>query len=445
MTTHQLIPARPAVTAPPSFTPIRSGLLQRKCACGGAPGLDGECATCREQRRSMQRRVTSEAEPSAVPAIVYEVLRSPGQPLDPSTRAFMEPRFGHDFGRVRVHTDAKAEESTRAVNALAYTVGQHVVFGSGRYAPRTTAGNGLLTHELVHTIQQDATSPYLAGKFEMASDTDAAEREAHVASQAVLSNSTLPAFSHGGGSLLQRAPLGDFPARSKQKLLPRHSSTLPYREATELAKCIQIMGEGSRDYCRQEVLGETPTCANPGVSRTLDLQPVFLRTDAADASPTGTSWPGRLNEANAIWGKVGVTFNDLGSVTVDTPLKTGGDADIASVAALRSGAGVEVLIVDNDLAGSGGAVTLGPLAALCNPGKVVMSDRGTSNTLLAHELGHILGIQHPGVPPNPGDPGTIMVGTGSHSTANSTRNTMVNFNAILCPPATGSTCLNPDP
>jgi hypothetical protein len=63
-----------------------------------------------------------------MPSIIHEVLSSPGRPLDPGTRSFMEPRFGHDFSRVRVHTDEQAAESARSVNALAYTVSQHVVF-----------------------------------------------------------------------------------------------------------------------------------------------------------------------------------------------------------------------------------------------------------------------------------------------------------------------------
>jgi hypothetical protein len=86
--------------------------------------------------------------------IVSEVLRSPGHPLDTATRDFMEPRFGHDFSRVRMHTDARAAESARAVGALAYTVGQDVVFGAKEYAPASQHGRGLLAHELAHTIQQ---------------------------------------------------------------------------------------------------------------------------------------------------------------------------------------------------------------------------------------------------------------------------------------------------
>ena len=92
---------------------------------------------------------------AAAPPIVHEVLRSPGQPLDTATRAFMEPRFGHDFSRVRVHTDATAEQSARDVNARAYTVGQNIVFGAGRFAPGTREGLELIAHELTHVVQQN--------------------------------------------------------------------------------------------------------------------------------------------------------------------------------------------------------------------------------------------------------------------------------------------------
>jgi hypothetical protein len=90
----------------------------------------------------------------AAPPIVHEVLRSTGQPLDSSTRGFMESRFGHDFSQVRLHTDARAAASARAVNALAYTVGSHVVLGEKQYAPQTTDGRRLLAHELTHVVQQ---------------------------------------------------------------------------------------------------------------------------------------------------------------------------------------------------------------------------------------------------------------------------------------------------
>jgi hypothetical protein len=85
---------------------------------------------------------------------VNEVLRSPGEPLDATTRAFFEPRFGHDFSNVRVHADSHAAASARAVGAAAYTIGSNIVFASGRYAPNTSTGRFLLAHELTHVVQQ---------------------------------------------------------------------------------------------------------------------------------------------------------------------------------------------------------------------------------------------------------------------------------------------------
>jgi len=125
----------------PSIAAVNAGILQLKC--------NG----CREKEKILQRSAVDSA-PDTVPPIVHEVLRSPGKPLDASTQAVMEPRFGHDFSHVRVHTDAKAAESARAVNALAYTVGQDIVFLGGQYLPNTIAGQGLVAHELAHVVQQ---------------------------------------------------------------------------------------------------------------------------------------------------------------------------------------------------------------------------------------------------------------------------------------------------
>jgi hypothetical protein len=140
--------AAQAKPKPTSAPPMRSKVLQRKCACCGALGPTGECDECRKNRKSKNDQF------SEIPPIVHEVLNCSGQQLDPATRAFMEPRFGHDFGNVRVHTDARAADSARAVYAHAYTVGQDVVFGTNEFAPATREGRELLAHELAHTIQQ---------------------------------------------------------------------------------------------------------------------------------------------------------------------------------------------------------------------------------------------------------------------------------------------------
>jgi peptidoglycan hydrolase-like protein with peptidoglycan-binding domain len=190
---------------------LSRGILQRKCACGNQSAGGGECGECGKKNQLLQRRAvhisepgdryeqeadriadqvmrmpeptakhqvgsekdgvlqrkaiansitplqpssTGHDQPSGVPPIVHEVLNSPSEPLDSETRMFMESRFGHDFSHVRLHVDSKAAESARAVRALAYTVGQDVVFGSGQYTSATKTRQRLLAHELVHTIQQ---------------------------------------------------------------------------------------------------------------------------------------------------------------------------------------------------------------------------------------------------------------------------------------------------
>jgi hypothetical protein len=125
------------------------------CACGGM------CFKCQTKQLGQEHEPMRTRRPGrddlkrgSVPAIVDEVLRLPGESLDPQTRANMEPRFGYDFSKVRVHTNEWAAESAQAVNALAYTVGDDIVFGVGQYSPGSSRGQRLLAHELVHVVQQ---------------------------------------------------------------------------------------------------------------------------------------------------------------------------------------------------------------------------------------------------------------------------------------------------
>jgi peptidoglycan hydrolase-like protein with peptidoglycan-binding domain len=97
--------------------------------------------------------------PGVAPPIVHDVLASSGRPLEAGTRERMEDGLGADLGGVRVHTDPRAAESARAVNAHAYTVGSDVVFAQGRYAPGSREGDRLLAHELTHVVQQEGAQP----------------------------------------------------------------------------------------------------------------------------------------------------------------------------------------------------------------------------------------------------------------------------------------------
>lgn len=140
---------------------VASQVMSASPRTKGGCGCAGACAKCQsgakgEGARKLQTKRVGAAAPahSEAPPIVHEVLATSGRPLDSSARRFLEPRFGHDFSDMRVHADARASESAAAVGASAYTVGSHMVFGSGRYAPETNAGRSLLAHELTHSLQQ---------------------------------------------------------------------------------------------------------------------------------------------------------------------------------------------------------------------------------------------------------------------------------------------------
>lgn len=178
-----------------SFLPATQGALRRKCACGNHTMAGGECADCAKKKVAFQRKLTigvsndpleQEADRVAdqvmaaptnaavnnsppriqrytgqvpgdagiAPPSIDHVLASSGRPLESALRQDMEQRFGHDFSQVRVHTGSSAEQSARDVNAHAYTVGHHIVFGPGGFAPNTQGGRRLIAHELTHVIQQ---------------------------------------------------------------------------------------------------------------------------------------------------------------------------------------------------------------------------------------------------------------------------------------------------
>jgi Domain of unknown function (DUF4157) len=111
------------------------------------------CGACAEKQEIRAREAS---EPLSADG--FEPIQNGGQALAPAARAFFEPRFGHAFDHVRIHTDAQAGESARAVNALAYTVGHNIVFGAGQYKPDTSEGRRLIAHELTHVVQQGAAN-----------------------------------------------------------------------------------------------------------------------------------------------------------------------------------------------------------------------------------------------------------------------------------------------
>jgi hypothetical protein len=138
---------------------------------------------------------------------VQNVLRSPGNALPEATRAFMEPRFGHDFSHVRVHTNKHAEESARALDATAYTAGSNIVFGSRRYQPVSTAGRQLLAHELTHVLQQSTNSISPA-------NSQVIQRQEVTSGSEVATSPTLTNARFTGNRVLEQILSGRIPALS---------------------------------------------------------------------------------------------------------------------------------------------------------------------------------------------------------------------------------------
>jgi hypothetical protein len=121
-------------------------------ATPGDVKVQRKCSECEEDK--VRRKATGEAPRAGAPNSVRAALQSPGRPLDAATRSFMEPRFGHSFAEVRIHSGGAASAAATAIRARAFTLGRDVVFAQGEHRPETTAGRRLLAHELTHVVQQ---------------------------------------------------------------------------------------------------------------------------------------------------------------------------------------------------------------------------------------------------------------------------------------------------
>jgi hypothetical protein len=196
-----------------SITPaplLGNGSWIQRCSCGTHDG-GGECAEC-SKKKMLQRKAAAGPSPALAPPLVHQALQSSGSPLNAHTRHAMERPFGHDFGRVRVHTDQGAAESARAINAHAYTVGSHIVFGAGRYAPGTPAGNQLLAHELTHVVQQRGRAD-VSGPLRLGDSGSRCEAEADAMASRV--GPAIGASAAGGyGGLMGRDRRRAFPGGS---------------------------------------------------------------------------------------------------------------------------------------------------------------------------------------------------------------------------------------
>lgn len=131
--------------------------ISRKCKkCEEKPELPSNEPEAEKVLVQAKRESGNPSEASSDLRSYLAGSRRGGQRLSDSTRAYFEPRFGHDFGRVRVHTDSRAQQASAEIGARAFTVGSNVYFGQGQYRPGSSTGDHLLGHELTHIVQQSS-------------------------------------------------------------------------------------------------------------------------------------------------------------------------------------------------------------------------------------------------------------------------------------------------
>ncbi len=180
---------------------VRTSPARLQCCSCGKSAAGGECEACR--RRRLQRQAARPGARDIAPPSVQRVLASSGQALDAATRTTLGPRLGHDLRDVRIHADAAAAESAAAVGARAWTVGTHIAFAAGAYAPRSLAGRHLLAHELTHAVQQ-RDAPHTQGAVEIGPADGAAEREADAIADRIVAHADARATPTGARRSLQR-------------------------------------------------------------------------------------------------------------------------------------------------------------------------------------------------------------------------------------------------
>jgi hypothetical protein len=185
------------------------------------------------------------------------VGRGGGEPLDDATRGRMESALGADFSDVRIHRDGAAAESASAVSAHAYTVGNDVVFGSGRYDPATPTGQRTLAHELTHVVQQRAGpvegSP-APGGIKLSDPSDRFEQAAEQRAEEVVARQAVPSADETGtAGALQREGDEDLEGEVQALAIQRQDDEMGEEEVDEEVQAVAIQREGEDDE-----LGEEP-------------------------------------------------------------------------------------------------------------------------------------------------------------------------------------------
>lgn len=282
---------RTAVNAKGSASEAGSDVLRRSCTCG-------TCNSCAAKKSRGLRD-------GLAPPAVHDVLHAPGRPLDSGMRGFMEQRFGQDFSGVRVHADGDAASSAAAVQARAYTVGEHIVLGDR--ARRDD--KRLHAHELAHVVQQRASGTQGMGRLaelEVGSASDPAEAEADRMAGEALRGSAVskparhpPALRRDGAPPGNAAPKESQPASAtKPAEKPAEQPAAPTKSETETALDVDLGRHSKTGHGRADaVLHRGPAMVKAGQEAQpceLELQMKVhfdFHLGTPRSKPLGGPWP----------------------------------------------------------------------------------------------------------------------------------------------------------
>lgn len=409
------------VSIKPAFAPAPSGLLKRKCACGNHTVAGRECAECAKKKGLLQRKfaigASNDPQEQEADRIADQVLAIPGRPLEPALRQDMEQHFGHDFSRVRVHTDATAEQSAQEINAHAYTVGQDLVFASGQFAPGTHQGRRLLAHELTHVVQQSGPNAIRLNQNSEKRGLSETSNQPKLQRQSArfdpclfptkdLSPREWLKCLHSGRIQLDQEELLRFTntgvVATREEII-KWVNREGFTEETEWKAIARLMHShefAGTDKVREE--GKVQLInAIPRERLNVCIRPVQV---ADDHGKKPTDLPS-FDAAKTIWGKCCVNLSVNAAKTVSkTAFKTldhdpdtfKATAEEVSLITTAGGAGdcISVFVAEIFQQGSKTSKDIGGGAATFDTpfGPAVIAVEGVHPTIIAHELGHAMGL-----------------------------------------------------
>ena len=295
--------AAPSAAANP-ITAAKSpaAAVQRKCA-----------SRAEEDDLHLQRKESSPTPIQSPPPIVGQVLNSSGQPLESGARKFMEARFGSQFEAVRIHSDTRAAESARLINATAYTVGNDLVFSSGNYSPHSAPGRRILAHELAHVIQQRrggaaAASADSGGRLEHAAGEAArgvmqGESPVRVAGTSPVSIARLPGDTLPVSPFSQDKDVSEITPDARQQLIRLinkrlgdldKQSSQPKPELPVLGVAIESLeAERARLFdWKKKLEAGSGILVVPGIARSSPPGPLASQSSSAASGPPPTATQG---------------------------------------------------------------------------------------------------------------------------------------------------------